>query len=70
MNNFPIGEIFAILFGILSIFFNKQFSKLFLNTQKILFNKEYGIWEFRIPVYLIGGLFLSLGIYGISLRLI
>jgi len=43
MNDFPIGEIFSILFGLISIVLNRQFSQICLSVQKSLSGGEFEI---------------------------
>jgi hypothetical protein len=65
MKEFPLGEIFAVIFGLAAVFLNKQISRFFQVSQKTLWGLDYNIWGFRIPLYLVGTLFLSVGIYRI-----
>lgn len=56
-----LGNILIMSFGFLSLTFNKTFSQVCRETQKSLFNKDYNLWSFRIPIYLVGSIFLIIG---------
>jgi hypothetical protein len=51
-----------ILVAIVSIAFNKQFATLCMKTQKSLWNLDYPLLSFRVPIYIVGGVFAAIAI--------
>lgn len=63
MMSLSFGDILLILFGIASISLNKQLAQIIRESKKSIYRKEQEeIWSFRFPLYLVGTIFLLLGL--------
>jgi hypothetical protein len=62
MSKEQTNQILLCAFGALLLSLNKPFGELCRKWQIMFSGRDYGIWSFRLPAIIIGGLMLLLGV--------
>jgi hypothetical protein len=54
--------IFFVVIGLLGLIFNKLAARALLEMQEAILRSTFALWYFRIPLYLIAGISLLIGV--------